>query len=213
MRWALLISILLSGCLNTGKLRTGRVELTPPGNASVPSVVNSGEKKTETVIPAGTEKKTVETQATATTPAKTETVYTFPSETRETVVEQTDSVTLANERAPDQTVALRKADNAARSPLLWAAIGSAVVALGFLIMKWPTPAAASGVAAVVFFLAWHSSGLPSWFWMLGIGLLIAGAAVMLGYKRAEWDADGDGIPDAMQKKVTTQTTTVVEPKP
>jgi len=185
MRWMLVISLLLSGCLNTGKLRMGRVELTPPGNASTPSVVNSGEKTTETVIPAGTEKKTVETQGTATTPARTETTFTFPKETKETVREQTDSVTLANERAPDQTVALRKADNAARAPLLYAALGSLAATAVMMLLKYPTGAMLTGAAAGVFFLAWKLADVPSWLWAVG-AVAIAGAVfLVIGHEKGE----------------------------
>lgn len=185
MRWMLIFSLLLTGCLNTGRLRTERVELKPPGNASVPSVVNSGEKTTETVIPAGTEKRTVETQATATSPARVETTYVFPTESRETVREQTDSVTLANERAPDQTVALRKADNEARAPLLYAALASLAATAVMMFLKYPTGAMLTGSAAGVFFLAWKLADVPAWLWVVG-AVAIAGAVfLVIGHERGE----------------------------
>lgn len=188
---------LLIGC-TSGKLRIGRTVVQPPPNAQTPSFANTGEKTVETSIPAGTVKETVKTQGNATESPKEVTRYVFPEATTEKTVEITQSASLSNERAPDQTVALRKEENNARAPLLYAAIGACVVGIGFIFMKWPTPAACSFGAGIIFFIAWQVSGLPSWFFMLGFLVLAAGIGVMLGFKRKEWDKNSNYVPDVME---------------
>lgn len=185
MRWLLVISILMTGCLNSGRLRTGRVVLKPPSNASGPSVVNSGQKSEETVIPAGTVKEIVKTQATATEPAKETTIYRFPTETTEKKTETVETVTLANERMPDQTVALRKEDNAARAPLLYAALASMVGAAVMMFLKYPTGAMLCGGAAGIFFLAWKLADVPPWLWVCGVGALAGAAFLVIGHEKGE----------------------------
>jgi hypothetical protein len=57
----------------------------------------------------------------------------------------------------------------------------------------------SGLAAATFFALWKLSDLPSWFIAVAIAAVAGGAFLILGYKRAEADLNGDGIPDRLQK--------------
>jgi hypothetical protein len=204
-RWhlfgCLMILTALAGCASKpGVITTAKGAIVTPENASAPSAIATATATESTAIPKGSTITVTETPATAQAPAQKVTAYNFAEAATQTRVEESTRAEVAPPRAPDQTVALRKADNAARTPLLYAAIGAGAIALGFMVMKWPTAAAASGGASVVFFIAWQAAGLPAWFYMVGILLLVAGACVVLGYKRAEWDANGDGIPDILQQK-------------
>jgi hypothetical protein len=204
-RWHLLgcLMILMSvaGCASKpGIITTAKGAIVTPDNASAPSAIATATATESTAIPKGSTITVTETPATAQAPAQKVTAYNFAEAATQTRVEESTRAEVAPPRAPDQTVALRKADNTARLPLLYAAIGAAAIGLVFMVMKWPTAAASSGGAAVVFFIAWQAAGLPAWFYMVGILLLVAGACVVLGYKRAEWDANGDGVPDIFQQK-------------
>lgn len=210
----LIILLGLTGCATSGLIRKGGFKLQPPKDASMPSVVNSGEILAETVIPAGTVKTILESQGTATEPAKKETRYTFTEETVERSVEKTESATLANPRAPDQTVALAKVAAAERRYLLFVGIGLFVsaIALKALLPAWKGLANGAFLGAVLALAAWKLAEIPAWIFLVAIGV---SGLLALGYKRGELDRDGDGIPDFIQKQktVTAQTTVTQSPPP
>lgn len=209
----LILLLGLTGCAASGLMRKGGFKLQPPKDASAPSVVNSGEIVAETVIPAGTVKTIVESKGTATEPAKKETRYTFTEETVERSVEKTESATLANPRAPDQTVALAKVAAAERRYLLFIGIGLFVagIALKSLLPAWGGLANGAFLGAALALAAWKLAEIPAWIFMVAIGV---SGLLALGYKRGELDRDGDGIPDFIQKqKTVTAQTTVTQSTP
>jgi hypothetical protein len=55
----------------------------------------------------------------------------------------------------------------------------------FIWLGYPTPAFISGGASVIFLLSWKLSGLPDWFWVVGVAALAAASAIWLGHERAE----------------------------
>jgi hypothetical protein len=86
-----------------------------------------------------------------------------------------------------------------REPLLWVAIGCGVLGvLALIVLKeWPSIGKGLLAASVLASIAWKVAEVPWWAWLAvlaGVGLVIA------GYKRAEWDANGDGVPDILQRK-------------
>ncbi|HEX7719353.1 MAG TPA: hypothetical protein VF389_06075, partial [Woeseiaceae bacterium] len=122
-------------------------------------------------------------------------LWEFPLPTR---YEATASTLAANTGTVDTEVAKRRADNDARQPLLYAAIGAIAAAVGLMFMGWPKVATLAGVAGGIFFVAWQAAAAPPWLWYVGGALLAIGAGVFIGWWRR--DADGDGIPDRLQRK-------------
>jgi hypothetical protein len=56
----------------------------------------------------------------------------------------------------------------------------------------------SGIAGAIFFVAWQVAAAPPWLWLVGLILLgLAGGVVVGWYRR---DADGNGIPDRLEKR-------------
>lgn len=193
---------LFSGCAiaKRGIVTMGKTKVVSPEQAETASSVKETTSFSTLPIPAGTtfsEHPMPRYSQDQEMPLKS--VY-LPSDSVLSTKTTVKEAVVSPQRGPDKDVALRKEANSARMPLLYAAIGSVAVGLCFMVMRWPTAATGAGGAAVVFFIAWQAAGLPDWFYMLGVVLLVAAACVVLGYKRAEWDANKDGIPDFLQKK-------------
>lgn len=180
-----------TGCASPGRALIGgakslfggntpHVEASAPANAASPTTLSQGEQKTEAVVEAGTRMEIPVTFNGEQTIAKIE----MP-ELRLTQFARTSAATVAPERAPDTSVALRREDNRARVPLLYAAIGAAALAVVGLFLKYPSGAALAGIASGVFFAAWMASGLPAWFWMVGVAALAVGAGLYFGYEKRE----------------------------
>lgn len=163
-------------------------------DAGKPAVLNTSTAGESVALPAGskitaTETKAVPAQsatptapAQAAQPAQTVTVIepAGPTEWRKTEV-----TVHADTGTVDTSVANRKIDAAESRPMLYAAIGAAALAAVFLWLKYPTPALISGIGAVVFFLAWKASGLPPWFWAIGVAAVVGGAALYFGHEKGE----------------------------
>jgi hypothetical protein len=192
----------LPGCASVrARLKGGASANAPKDNGTAASV-SSGTSVSTVPLPVGSTVETVQgTPETATSPAVPPSVrvtLAAPSELRvETTAEAATTGTI------DTATAKHRIDvetaSAGRAPLLWAAIVAAGGAVVLMVMKWPTAAMLCGIGSGVFFFAWRVSGLPDWFWFIGAAAVLSGACLMLGYKRAEWDANGDFIPDALQK--------------
>lgn len=103
------------------------------------------------------------------------------------------------QRPPDKRAELRAADNAARSPLLWASIAFAAIGVGFVFLHYPTPAALCGLGAVVMFGAWQVAGLPAWIWAVGLAAVAVAAGLYLGHERGERAAPLPSVPIAPGK--------------
>lgn len=206
MKHLIILSVLLlAGCSTFLRpvARVGDSKAIAPRDNGTPAVVDSGKNVTRVPIPANTRMVVVEEQAMPATetesakPATTTLKFDFSEPTS---FERASTNVVASTGAIDTTVAKHRIDVEGRKVLLYAAIAATALAIGLFVAKWPTPALASGVGAVVFFLSYQLAGLPQWFWMVGAAVILAGIAIMLGYKRAEWDANGDLIPDFLQKK-------------
>lgn len=194
-----LLGALLGGCTTKPRAKAGKASAVAPADPGTPASASSGSSVATLPVPAGS---TVETDpgkpAEAGKPAVAPSVkvtLAAPSELRvESHGEASSTGTV------DATVAVKKAElaqaSADRAPLLWAAIGSLVAGVVFVVMKWPGVATVAFVAAGCFFAAWKLAEVP---WWAGLLAVVAGGALFLGYKRGELDADGDGIPDFLEK--------------
>lgn len=97
----------------------------------------------------------------------------------------------------DTTLGAKRLEAEERRPLLYCAIAAVVAAIGFMYVRFQAIAAMCGIAAVVFFMAWRMSEISPW---IGGLFLVAAVAGFAFYKRAEWDKNGDGVPDFLQTK-------------
>lgn len=140
----------------------------------------------ETVIPAGAIKRVVEVDATAESPARKETVYEFPVASVERSNSTKHTAIVANERAPDQTVALAKVEAAERRWLLFAAIGAGVagIVLKSMMPAWPGVSNGLLVGAAIAGVAWKVAALPAWIWLIPVAWMVAQA---MGYGRSDAD--------------------------
>lgn len=202
MRFLLVLtSLCLVGCTRLPSIKIGKDSVAAPRDAGSPATLNKDEVKTTLGVPANTTVVTTQVAATPATdkspamPAYTTTEWRFLAPTK---FEQTAVGLLASTGTIDTTVAKHRIDVEDRSKLLWVAIGCGISGLlaRSLLPAWPALSNGLLLAAALAGLSWKISELPEWLWatvLLGVALLIA------GYKRAEWDANKDGIPDFLQR--------------
>jgi MprA protease rhombosortase-interaction domain-containing protein len=200
--------LLLGGCMRPGRsqIKTPDFTVLSPPNPGTPATLNTANEGEDLEIPAGSVATVTETAAVEAQPATTgapavearpatkETVITFSAtshwkRTRATVKADTGTV--------DTSVAKHAIDVESRRPMLYAAMVAVVGGLGFMYVRFQAIAVMCFLAAGAFFLAWKMSEISPW---LGGVLLAAGIAGFAFYKRAEWDKNGDGIPDVLQSK-------------
>lgn len=202
--WTLSLTLLLTSCsvfrLPKVSIPNGPSARAPQDNGT-PAVVASDTATTTFDAPAGST-MSVETRAalpaTSSIPAIPETRivhWTFPALTRVATVENRSS---ASSGTIDTSVAKHRIDIDSRRFLLYiAAICGAGGIIARLVFKeWPTIGNALIIAGACAFAAWRLAEIPTWLWMVVLGIA---AAIVLGYKRAEWDRNGDGVPDILQK--------------
>lgn len=196
--------MLLTGCASFG---AGRIKL--PSGASVKAVENAGKPATIATNEAGVSiplpegSRIVVTKegplpATEKAPAQPSREFTEILPSGPTTYTQKESSVDASTGVVDTSLAKHKIDVEDRAKLLWVAIacGIAGVAIRSLMPAWPAWSNGAFAAAGLAFLAWKFAEVSPWAWLavlVGVGLLV------LGYKRAEWDANKDGIPDILQK--------------
>lgn len=182
----------LTGCAyfqKRGAIKVGDASVTGVADAGKPATLNTSQAGSVLPLPEGTTFTLTKFEAIPATlgpnghpavPARTvtEIVLTKPTELR-----TTESRVQADTGTIDTTVAMKKINAAESRPLLYLAIVS-VIAVGFFMYKdYKTPAGMSAFSAVAFFLAWKASGLPDWFWMLGVAGLVGGFFLYIGHER------------------------------
>lgn len=216
MRALVLICLLLSGCaLQRGRISTPLGSVVGVKDAGAPAKFDSSLGVESLALPVGSTIITTRTDAqpavaaTETTPAreyqpaqeKTEIVLSAPSELRKNT-----TTTHADTGVIDTTVAKHRIDVEDRAWLKWAAIGMLVagVLLKSVLPQWPAISNGLLLSAALAFASWKLAEIPAWLWAAG---LVIGGALALGYKRAEWDKNGDGVPDLLQRSTNTTVTT------
>lgn len=216
MRLLCLIALLFTGCLGPrGSIKSAIATVVGVKDAGKPAVLASNETRSALAIPQGSKMTVIRTepllatQTAAAVPASEVTTFDFSKPTQF----ETSSVAIsADTGTVDQSVALRRIDVAEKRWLLFVAIGCAIggVILKSVMPQWPAISNGLLLAAPLAFAAWKIADIPSWIWAVVIG---GGILLALGYKRAEWDKDGDGTPDIIQKKTVTTSTVTTTPVP
>jgi hypothetical protein len=200
---ALLVLASCSGCVRNPGIRLkgsdkfgGAKDLSEvfgPKDPGTPATALNSGSKTTVPLPAGSEVTWAPAQN-----VESGMVGVKLSGPSEIVIEQhsaqastgTIDVATAQHRIDKETAAKE------RKPLLWAAIGAVAAGVVCMVMRWPSAAVLAFIAAGAFFAAWKLAEVP---WWAGVLAVVAGAFLVLGYKRAEWDKNKDWIPDKLQK--------------
>lgn len=198
-----LVSALVSGCSSVPglklKSKDDRFSVTGNRDAGTPATAKSG--GTVTTLPLAAGSKVTFTPAPSVDAGTVSVELSAPSEFRvESHAREASTGTI------DTATAQHRIDTEARTeerkPLLWAAIicGVAGVLARIVLKEWPAIGNGLLAAAALAGVAWKVAEIPWWAFLAVIGGVVL---VVLGYKRAEWDQDGDGIPDVLQRKKPT----------
>jgi hypothetical protein len=201
--FAAMLALCLVGCGTAlPRVKVKGATAQGPRDIGAPAVVESGGTVTTLPVPAGsTVESTVGVAATAANaaiPAAVKVVLAGASELRSETHQAK-----ASSGTTDSTVAVKRieVESAAseRRWLLWAAIGCGVVGLVLksLLPAWPALSNGLLVGAVAAGAAWKLSEVPAWLWL---AVLVGAALMVSGYKRAEWDKNGNNIPDFLESK-------------
>jgi hypothetical protein len=202
--------LMLSGCARFGKpfIRSGETTVTGLKDAGSPATLNTSEAGERLALPKGSRIWLRQTDRVPARPA-TENAPESKEQPAETVTviepgdatfwERTTSSVTAGTGTVDTTVAKHRIDAQERRWLLWTALacGLAGLVVRSLLPAWPALSNGLLIASPIAFAAWKLADVPSWLWLVALGIV---ALLALGYKRAEWDRDGDGIPDVFQKR-------------
>lgn len=211
-----LVTWLMSGCamLPKGRIKANGVTVQSPKDGNNANLTQENATGVLT-LPAGSKVTTVKWEAVAWQPAingRPE-VQAQPAREETTVVLSADATWQKDERkiaantgTIDTTVAMRRIDIESAKPLLYASIIAAIIAAVFVYIKYPTPALIFGGVSVIFFLAWKVSGLPSWFWVIGVFGAGAGLFLWFGHRRGE----NDGVKAALAGDIETKATPSVK---
>lgn len=198
MRYALVAAtLILCGCTwfrPVPSIKADGASVVGVKDAGKPATLNTVKAGEIAVIPAGSTITVTETPAQPAKPA-TATEPASPAVPAQRITEikpsepmewtRTETTMNANTGTVDTSVAQKRIDSEESRPLLYASIAAALAAALFVYLAYPTPAMACGIASVVFFMAWKVSGLPSWFWAVGLLACGVGAALYLGHERGE----------------------------
>ena len=190
-----LLPLLLGGC-TAGRIKLGKASVVGVPDAGTPATLTSGEVRSGFRVPAKSRLVRTRTAATASAPASEVDTWVF---SEPTAFEQVASSMMASTGTIDTSVRKHAIDAAERRWLLFAAIGCAIggLVVRSLLPAWPALSNGLLIAAPLAFAAWKLAEVPWWLWMaviVGVGLLA------LGYKRAEWDANRNGVPDFLENK-------------
>ena len=189
------VFLALAGCA-TGRIKLGENSVTGVPDPGTPATLTSGEMRTGFRVPAKSKLVRTRTAATPTSPAIETDTWDFSEPTE---FEQWSSTQAANTGTIDTTVTKHRIDAAERRWLLWAALaaGFGGLIVRSLLPAWPGLSNGLLLGAAVAFVSWKVAEIPPWLW--GVGIVIAGL-LALGYKRGEWDANKNGVPDFLEKK-------------
>lgn len=191
-RWPVLI-VFLAGCLHQrGSISSLGTTVTGVPDAGKPATLAQSDKGESLPIPAGSKVTVTKSEALAAVPATKD----IPAQKAEPAKEVTEVVLAkdtvwkkeetnvkADTGTVDTSVRQHEIDVSSAQPLLYASILSGLGAILCLYLKYPTPAAMCGGAAVVFLVAWKVSNAPSWLWGLGAIGLAAAAALYFGHEK------------------------------
>lgn len=191
--WALYFALLFlaafsSGCaFGRARVKTATATALAPADPATPATVQSAGIEIPPGSPVEIRREVVQDAPAspgepAPAPREVVTISTTPAAP---LVIRAESASSGTQRAPDARVALRRADNAARAPLLYVAIACALGAVAFGFLRYPTATIAAGLASGLFFFAWQSAGLPAWLIVLAWVLVGGAVALYAGHELGE----------------------------
>lgn len=192
--------VLNSGCSVLPRLKLPSVDVTAPKDVGKPAEASEVTEKTGFRIPANSKVSVIRKDPLPSTgylaPATTEFTFELPEPTD--FMAEAKAIS-ASSGTIDTTVATKRIEAQERRWLLFTAIACAIGAVlaRALVPAWHSISNGLFVAAAIAGVSWKVSELPAWLWAIGLAMA---ALLILGYKRAEWDANKDGIPDILQKK-------------
>lgn len=206
----LLAVLCLSGCARFGfgpRISTPSANVHAPADTGKPATVNDSHTTETTTVPPGSKITVTEKAAVPATDKQPEQPATkiteiVPSQPMQW--QRTEATVQASTGTVDTSIAQKRLDNDERRWLLFAAIGcaAAAVVLHSIMPAWPGLWKGAGIGAAFALAAWKFAELPAWLWLAAFAVFGAMAA---GYKRAEWDKDGDGIPDILKSRANRTT--------
>ncbi len=211
------IVLLLAGALGGCRLIPARIQgdgVTVQGvkDAGKPATLATSSSGESIPLPAGSKFRITRFAAQAWRPAENGAPATLAEPAKEvteiesagdTVWQKTEKKVSADTGTVDTSVRLHQIDVEDRRWLLWAAIGCGIAGIVMKSMLPQWPALSNGLLAGAVFagLSWKLAAIPAWIWLAVLGIV---AALIAGYKRAEWDKDKDGIPDFLEKHNKSQ---------
>jgi hypothetical protein len=204
------VLLFLDGCAvpwKRGQIKAGPVSVQGVPNAGTPATVNTADAGTTIPLPAGSTITVTTEELSSSAPSplahdpspvtRRETTTITPAGASE--YRHTQATVAATTGTIDTTVAKHAIDVADRGKLLWVAIacGVAGVLARSLIPAWPAISNGLLLASALAFAGWKFAEVPAWLWLVALGIA---ALIVAVYKRAEWDKNGDGIPDVLQSR-------------
>jgi hypothetical protein len=200
-------AVAFGGCAGLPKIKLPGLTVQGPKENGSPAVASSSEAGETLPIPQGSRivKREIKglgyrpalngQPAREETPAETITEITLAGPSLYTSKQNTVN---ASTGTVDTSIAKKKIDAAENRWLLWAAIGCGIggVVLRSMLPAWGGLSNGLLIGAALAFASWKLAEIPPWIWAVAIGIMVI---LALGYKRAEWDKDGDGRPDFLQK--------------
>ena len=200
----------LSGCnalRSKGVIRTPGASVYGVPDAGKPAILNTSDAAEVLPLPEGSRIFITETAAVPAKPAtldapaekaKPATKLTEIAPAGPTEWRKTEATVNADTGTIDTSVTTHRIDVAERRWLLFTAIGCGILGLVVrsMVPQWPGLSNGLLLGAALAGLSWKLSDIPAWLWAIALGVV---ALLALGYKRAEWDKDGDGVPDALQR--------------
>jgi len=199
----LILSLLAAGCSwMPPKIKLGNDTVTGIREAGKPASLAKSEAGATVALPAGSsvvitkEEGVPATKESPAIPAKETTTITPAGPTE---YHKTESKVSAQTGVVDTSVATHRIDVAERRWLLWAAIACGIggVVIRSMLPAWAGLSNGLLMGGALAFAAWKFAEVPAWIWA---AVLVVMGALALGYKRAEWDKNSDGIPDILQKQ-------------
>ncbi len=214
IRCALILAAMgLAGCSllpARGRIKLPEVTVQAPKDAGTPGTAHTAKAGTSVPLPAGSVVTVTEqaaqpaqpaTASTPAVPAQPASKITVITPAAASEYRHDESTVTASTGTIDTTVAKHRIEVEERRPLLYAAIAAAIAGLGFMYVRFQAIAGMCFLGAGCFFAAWRMAEISPW---VGGIFLVAAVAGYAFYKRAEWDRDGDGIPDRLQSKIKNQ---------
>lgn len=192
--FVVVVAVLVAGCSTVGRIKTKTASVIGVPDAGKPASLAENHETATLPLPAGSRLVVTRIEPTAAIPA-TETSAAQPAQPAREVTEvvlpaasewkRVETRVVADAGTTDTSIAKHRIDVASAKPLLFAAMGAAFAAGVFMYLKYPTPALMCGGAAVVFFLAWKLSDLPTWFYVVGVACAAGAVALWKGHDRGE----------------------------